>query len=676
MANGQTAARAVKILFAPMKNPKELSRHIAVMLLTSITLVLSSRASTLDLADLELYRLEHGLSAPKNQPSIVNRSLVGKPITIGGKVYEKGIGSHAPFSGWIDVNGATRFTALVGMDDESKVAKAGVVFQVLVDGTVKFESDVMHKGDPAKPVDIDIKGASSLRLIINPVGGRNAGDLADWAEARFVYDGKKPQTSYGPKEAPVILTPPAPNTPRINGARVVGVGPGHPFLFTIPATGDRPLHFTSTGLPEGISLDPDTGRLTGIAPAKPGEYRVTLSAKNAKGEDSKPLRIRVGDAICLTPPMGWSSWYCFALYVNQQNVAAEAQAMVDSGLINHGWSYINIDDAWQGDRGGPFKAIQGNPKSFSDLPALSRAVHGLGLKLGIYSTPWKGSYLGRTGGSCDNEAGIYDKKDHTNGIFSFAKQDAAQWAAWEIDFLKYDWSPIDVPSTQAMSEALRASGRDIVFSLSNGASLENGESYQKWSNLWRTTGDIQAYWKSMSSIGFQRQEKWNRFAGPGHWNDPDILQIGLLNNWKKLGQIPTGLTVNEQYTQFSLWSLLAAPLIFGGDMTKLDPFTLGLLTNDEVIAVDQDPLGKAALPVSRQGQTEVWARDLEDGSKAVGLFNLSEQAGDVSIDWTALGLSGKQKVRDLWRQKDLGIFDGQFTATVPRHGVVLINVKP
>ena len=475
-----------------------------------------------------------------------------------------------------------------------------------------------------------------------------------------------------------ILTPPAPSSPRINGARVVGVRPGHAFSFTIPATGERPLRFSGTALPAWISLDAETGRLTGLAPKEAGEFRVTLAAKNAKGTDSKPLRVVVGEAISLTPPMGWSTWYCYGAYINQQKVQDAAKAMVDSGLINHGWSYINIDDAWQGKRGGPLNAIQGDPETFPDIAGLSRYVHGLGLKFGLYSSPWVSSYKGRAGSTCENESGTYGPKTvQKRGGFSFVKQDVAQWAAWEIDFLKYDWKPIDVPSTQEMSEALRACGRDIVFSLSNQASLENAESYQKLSQLWRTSADIQATWQNMSNIGFMQQVKWTGFAGPGHWNDPDILQLGLLNDWKKpMAQVPTALTADEQYTHFSLWCLLAAPLIYGGDMTKIDPFTLSLLSNDEVIAIDQDPLGKAARRVAKQGPGEVWARDLEDGSKAVGLFNRGGQPMDVSFDWAALGLSGKQVARDLWRQKELGGFDGKFTASVPTHGVVLIKLTP
>jgi len=352
--------------------------------------------------------------------------------------------------------------------------------------------------------------------------------------------------------------------------------------------------------------------------------------------------------------------------------------MVDSGLINHGWSYINIDDAWQGTRGGALNAIQGNSETFPDIAGLSRYVHGLGLKLGIYSTPWVTSYKKCIGSTCDNENGSYGTNVvKKRGNFSFVKQDVAQWAAWEIDFLKYDWHPIDVPSAQEMSDALRACGRDIALSLSSQATFDNADSFQKLSQLWRTSADIQATWLSISNTGFMQQAIWNRFSGPGHWNDPDILQLGLLNDWKNAGvQIPTGLTANEQYTQFSLWCLLAAPLIYGGDMTKIDPFTLSLLTNDEVIAIDQDPLGQAARRVAKQGRAEVWARDLEDGSKAVGLFNRGEDPTDVSIDWTALGLAGNQVARDLWRQKDLGNFDGIFTTSVPTHGVVLIKLTP
>jgi len=226
---------------------------------------------------------------------------------------------------------------------------------------------------------------------------------------------------------------------------------------------------------------------------------------------------------------------------------------------------------------------------------------------------------------------------------------------------------------QVMREALNQVPRDIVFSLCQygmGNVWEWGA--EVGGNCWRTTGDITDTWSSMSRIGFG-QAGHERYAGPGHWNDPDMLVVGYVGWSAKVR--PTRLTPNEQYTHITLWCLLCSPLLIGCDMTKLDDFTLNLLSNDEVLEVSQDPLGRQAARVARNGTTEVWAKNMEDGSKAAGLFNLGEEDAPVTASWSELGLTGKQTVRDLWRQVDLGRFTGQFQTTVPRHGVVLVRFK-
>ena len=472
-----------------------------------------------------------------------------------------------------------------------------------------------------------------------------------------------------------ILTPPAPRSPRINGPTVFGVRPASPFLYTIPATGDRPMQFAAEGLPGGLSIAAATGQISGSV-ANAGKYEVSLIASNALGTAQKRLRIVVGESIALTPAMGWNSWNCWAEAVNQERVMESARAMVSSGLINHGWTYVNIDDTWQGDRSGPDHALQGNAK-FPDMKALCDAIHGIGLKAGIYSTPWVTSYAKFPGGSSDSPSGAWDRSlaseaNWRHGAHAFARADARQWALWGFDYLKYDWNPNDVPHVQAMAEALRHSGRDIVYSLSNSAPFENASDWVQLANCWRTTGDIGDSWGSMSGIGFS-QDRWVPFGGPGHWNDPDMLVVGYVGWGPNLH--PTRLTPNEQYTHISLWCLLSAPLLMGCDLERLDPFTLGLLTNDEVLEVSQDPLGKEAWRVARQANTEVWAKTLEDGSRAVGLFNRGQMATTVSVKWSDMGLHGKHHVRDLWRQKDLGLADGEFKAEVPRHGVVLVKIS-
>lgn len=504
-----------------------------------------------------------------------------------------------------------------------------------------------------------------------------------------------PEEAVVPDDSSFILTPKPPDTPRINGAKVFGVRPGHLFLFTIAATGRRPMTFAARGLPASLAVDAATGRITGTL-AAPGEYTVTLAAQNALGTAERTLRIACGDRLALTPPLGWNSWNAGGPFVDAAKVRAAARAMVDKGLVQHGWTYVNIDDAWQGRRGGKYGAIQPNEK-FPDMKALADEVHAMGLKIGIYSTPWVTSYAGYVGGSADNPEGAWNgevdkgRVGRRHGTHPFALADARQWAEWGMDYLKYDWNPNDVEHVRQMGDALRYSGRDIVYSLSNSAPFEQADEWAAYANAWRTTGDIRDTWPSMASKGFG-QGKWGPFAGPGHWNDPDMLVVGLVGWAGKLHF--TQLTPDEQYTHISLWSLLSAPLLIGCDMARLDDFTVSLLSNDEVLAVDQDPLGQQALTVSQvpnpddpgtevfKGRQkvempkvlEVLARPMEDGSIAAGLFNRSARPARVTLRWADLKIEGKRRVRDLWRQKDLGVFDGEFSSEVRPHGVVMVQL--
>ena len=482
-----------------------------------------------------------------------------------------------------------------------------------------------------------------------------------------------------------ILTPPDRPEPRINGPSVFGVRPGSPLLYTIPATGERPMQFSADGLPEGVAVNSETGQMSGVL-AKPGEFPVTLRAKNARGAAQKRFRIVVGDRICLTPPLGWNSWNCWAAAVDQDKVLRSARAMVHCGLMNHGWTYVNIDDTWQGVRGGPFRGIQGNEK-FPDMKKLCDDIHRLGLKVGIYSTPWITSYAKFCGGSSDDPDGRWSKqlagdKFWRHGKHPFADSDAKQWAQWGFDYLKYDWNPNDLEHVEQMAAALGRCNRDIVYSLSNAAPLARAADWARLANCWRTTGDIWDRWAGspadwqygISEIGFS-QDRWAPYAGPGHWNDPDMLVLGYVGWGPSLHQ--TKLTPDEQYTHISLWCMLSAPLLIGCDMDRLDPLTLGLLTNDEVLALDQDALGKQAVRAATTGAIDVYVKDLEDGSKAVGLFNRAPEAATVTFNKLAhLGMAGRQHVRDLWRQQDLPDVTGAIKATIGPHGVVLLRLAP
>lgn len=424
-----------------------------------------------------------------------------------------------------------------------------------------------------------------------------------------------------------------------------------------------------------------------------------LRAENDLGSCERDLRIVIGDKIALTPPLGWNSWNCWARDVTQEQVLSSARAMVEKGLDRHGWTYINIDDGWQGRRGGKYNAIQPNVK-FPDMKALADEIHGMGLKIGIYSSPWVGTYAAHIGSYSDNPDGEnqwikdgmhnehfrYQKpggnywKDRAetyhHADYSFVKADVAQWAEWGIDYLKYDWLPNDRYHTAEMHDALENCGRDIVYSISNKAPYADAPC--GWSCATAgapratsaTTGRASRRSGSPTTAGF-------RLRGRGIGADPDMLVVGMVGWSTKLH--PTNLTPDEQYTHISLWSLLAAPLLIGCDLAQLDDFTLSLLTNDEVLEVNQDPLGLQAAPVWHNGDKEViYMKHLEDGSVALGLFNRGEKAAKIKFTLEQLGLRDKQTVRDLWRQTDVAALEGKeaFSTEVAPHGAALLRVYP
>jgi alpha-galactosidase len=492
-------------------------------------------------------------------------------------------------------------------------------------------------------------------------------DVSGDSPTRVVYAFSEPKSGLllaGSQEIPYILTPTPPDEPRINGAGIYGQRPGMPFLYRIAATGALPMSFEAEGLPAGLKIDGTSGIITG-AVAKAGDYGVRLKAKNTRGEAVRDFKIVIGEKLALTPPMGWNSWNCWGLAVDDAKVRAAADAFEKSGLADHGWTFINIDDGWEDPVRRPNGEIRTNSK-FPDMKATADYVHSKGLKMGIYSSPGPQTCGGYT------------------GSYRHELQDARSYARWGIDYLKYDWCSygnIDRGETLAglqkpyrlMRECLDKVPRDIVFSL---CQYGMGEVWEWGSevggNCWRTTGDITDSWRSLSEIGFEQKVQW-RGASPGHWNDPDMLIVGWVGWGPTLH--PTGLTVNEQYTHISLWCLLSSPLLIGCDLTRLDAFTLNLLTNDEVLAVNQDPLGKQAKPVFERDSVQVWARPLEDGSTAMGVFNLSQTDRKAVVTWKDLGLSGPQTIRDLWRQKDLGVFTDKFEVMVYSHGVSLVKAS-
>lgn len=601
---------------------------------------------------------------------VANKSMWNTPLIIAADTFQRGVGTHA--SGMIAINldgNAKRFHALVGLDDsppELERLLASAEFVVYADNKEVYRSGIMKNGEKAKKIEISLNGVRSLKLYADHADDGISGDRVDYADAWIEYAAKKPAMAEKPAVAEYIQTPIVSESPIINAPYIHGARPGNPILFTIPITGARPMNVSVEQLPEGVKLDSKTGRIYGIA-KQAGTYKLQVKAENKLGSDSKDLTLVIGDKLLLTPPMGWNSWNVFGAGINQEKVIGAADAMIKFGLNNYGYTYINIDDGWQGSRGGKYNAIMPNEK-FPDMKGMIDYIHSLGLKVGIYSSPWVWTYASYTGGAADTKDGQIFKKEKRYGEFNFHEEDVKQWVEWGFDYLKYDWNPNDIEHTTLMSETLKKSGRDIAFSISNAAPFELAGEWAKLTNVWRTTFDIHDSWYSMTAIGFT-QHKWQQFGGPGHWNDPDMLVVGKVG-WG--GDIrKSKLTADEQYTHISLWSILAAPLLIGCDLSLLDEFTVKLLTNSEVIAVDQDVAGIQGdrVKFDKQNQIEIWSRPLADGSLAVGLFNLSDKEQSISVTWSELGISGDRKVRNLWKQADLGTFNDSFSNSVPSHGV-------
>ena len=378
--------------------------------------------------------------------------------------------------------------------------------------------------------------------------------------------------------------------------------------------------------------------------------------------------------LAATPPMGWNSWNMFGATVNAEIVKQTADAFVASGLKQAGYQYIVIDDHWHGGRDAANRLFPDPQKFPAGMKAVSDYIHARGLKFGIYSDAGPLTCGGRPA-SQDNE-----------------ELDAQTFAGWGVDFLKYDWCHAEDTRANAeyrysrMSAALKATGREIVFSI-----CEWGH-HRPWlwgarvgGQLWRTTGDIGDSWNNViakwsgvlygiDSIGFEQQRGLEPYAGPGHWNDTDMLVVGLRGRSREI--TGAGCTDTEYRTHFSLWCMLAAPLMLGCDVRSMDSGTHEIVTNPEAIAIDQDPLGQQGYRASRNGMAEIWKKPLAGGQLAVGLFNRGDNIRPIPAPWSDLEISGKYQVRDLWAHTDMGVFDSLFTAEIEPLGCTLLRLKP
>lgn len=647
----------------------------------------AQKSTTIWLDDLQIQTFSEGL-----RPVKAKKNYESHTLTVNKMSFQRGIGAQSPCVLAFNLDKkALRFQAKIGNDDEGNSALALSYF-VLGDGKILFERRNMKMGDNPVDVDVPLNGIKQLGLLVlDSVGGiSNKRTYANWLDAKVLMTENNPILHVENKGKKYILTPRIKSTPKINSPKIFGVRPGNPFLYNILASGNKPMLFHALNLPEGLKLNEETGMITGVLKEK-STHLVTLIAENNKGRDTLKLEISVGEDIALTPPLGWNGWNAWEQKIDREKVLASANAMIKWKLKDFGWHYVNLDDSWQGYRDSISLALQPNEK-FPDIKGMFDYIHSLGLKVGLYSTPYISSYAGYVGVSSDYpKGGETHEKIMVNrpsfshiGPYKFEKQDAKQMADWGVDFLKYDWR-IDLASTIRMAEALRESGRDIVLSLSNNAPFDKAADWAKWAQMYRTGPDIKDSWTSLYHTSFSI-DKWAPFSGPGHWADPDMMIIGDVS----IGPVlhPTRLTPDEQYSHVSIFSLLSAPMLIGCPVERLDPFTIQLLTNNEVIEINQDPLGKPARFVGIDHGVQIWLKELRDGSFAIGLFNMAhygdspatyfrwgnEKDLHFTLQLDAFKLPGNWSVRDVWKQKELGTFHSFFKTKIPYHGVKLLKL--
>ena len=460
--------------------------------------------------------------------------------------------------------------------------------------------------------------------------------------------------------------------PVFHGAQIVGNYPNTPFIFTVPATGERPITFSIKNLPQGLVLDATTGIITGNV-ITPGEYKLKVTASNAKGQSEEDLKIVIGETLCLTPAMGWNSWNVFTKTLDEKMVIEMTDAMVKTGMRDLGYQYINMDDFWHADTRDSLGRPVPDPKKFPHgMKYLSDYVHSKGLKLGIYSCAGNMTCGRRFGG------------------YTYEEIDAKAYADWGIDLLKYDYCYAP-PTTKTafaryskMGSALKHSSRSIVFSICEWGFRHPWKWAQKADgSYWRVSPDIMDSWRfpslwvfSMKAILNREEHLW-KYAGPGHWNDPDMLIVG---NYGKglatsMGGIYKGMTDNEYQTHFSLWCMFSAPLLASNDLRSMNEATATILTNPEMLAINQDILGEQARPVYKMAGIRVYLKHLSNCSISVAVLNASGANKTFDLKASLLGLKDARTAHDVWKHTDIGTLKDKLALTIQSHQTIVLTLN-
>ncbi|MBK0383695.1 alpha-galactosidase [Pedobacter sp. SD-b] len=514
------------------------------------------------------------------------------------------------------------------------------------------------------------------------------------ANAQQIYDARVKENE--------ILTPIPKKQPKINGAKIYGAKPGRKFIYRIPCQGKRPMHFEIENLPAGLLLDRYNGIISGIVPQSKGNYPMMLTAENDFGKDSRSFDLVVGYKIALTPPTGWNSWGGHMMYVTDSVIRKAADVFVEKGLADVGFQYLSIDDCWMKIKQSGFDAESKRQKeqhegfdydgfigevrdsngyvipnkNFPDMKSLTNYIHSFGLKAGIYSTP--GPY------TCQNFV----------GSLGYQKQDADQYAAWGFDLLKYDLcsggsllnflkkQDPNYPQTdfwRPMATYLHEQDRDILFNLCQ-YGIDNP---WKWApslgiSTWRIGGDLNHHVDSYFKYALQISTKLRYFSKPGQWNDPDFMYINKLRDFSKMANPSKdiSLNTNQRYQYVSLWSIICAPFFFSCDINDINEFTLRLLSNSEVMNINQDELGYVAKVLKNKNDEIVMVKELANGSKVLALFNTNKNEEKViKVNLISMGFTNKTILYDVWREKEVGKFKDIFSSKISPDGVGLFIVR-
>jgi hypothetical protein len=531
-----------------------------------------------------------------------------------------------------------------------------------------------------------------------------------------------PNLNHSPREQQIVAASKADAKPQFNGAKVIGIHPGLPLIYSLAVSGERPVSFSAKNLPRGLKLDSQTGIITG-ALGKNGEYKFKAVAKNSAGKAETEIKIICGDQLALTPPLGWNSYDAFGDSVTEAEALANA-AWFKEHLQPLGWDTVVVDFRWYDSLADGIR-VQ-NPEGVTldefgrcvpptnrfpsatngaGFKPLADKIHAMGLKFGIHimrgiprkaverNLPIAGSTFTASPAArpendpnrtCVWNRDMFGVDAPTPAGKAWYASIARQYAGWGVDYIKCD----DIANLQrakiypadeieTLSTALRNSGRSIVLSLSPGpAPLNRASHLKKFANLWRISGDFWDNWRSLNH-NFDLFAAWQTNAAPGHWPDGDMIPFGHIcqRNCDVKPDRWTRFTRDEQLTLMSLWALAPSPLMLGMNLPDNDDWTTALLTNPEVIAVNQDESGRPARRIfNPQSTAEMWTKELSDKTMAVGFFNRTDKTVKVDFAWRELGLGASPSVRDLWIRRDLGR-QKNFVAELPAHGGTLLRVK-